>query len=72
MLSTTTTTTTTTTNTNNNVYNLENQCHTAAPLHQQLITHWQSGHGLIDELRVDEPGHNHSDARWQALAHLAG
>ena len=46
------------TTTTNNVYNLENQRHTAAPLRKYLIIHWQSGRGLVDELGVDEPGHN--------------
>ena len=47
----TTTTTTTNNNNNNNAYNLENQCHTVAPLRQQLfigemgmawLTSWES------------------------------
>ena len=55
--------TTTTTTNNNNVYNLENQRHTATPLRQQLIIHWWSRRGLVNELGVnesgvDEPGHS--------------
>ena len=45
-----------TTTNNNNVYNLENQCYTVAPLRQQqLIIHW-SGHGLVNKLGVDGLG----------------
>ena len=63
----TATTTTTNNNNNNNVYNSENQCHTVAPLHRQLIIHWWSEHGLVDESGVDELGHNQIYALWLLL-----